>query len=165
MSNTSSMPDFKSMPRRDQIFLGGTLLALICTFLPFDGISYLGFSASENAWHGIGFLGALLVFIVFVLAVVNTFAASSIPELPVSLDLIMVGAEALAVLIFLLHWVTLPSYHGIGVHVGLSLRWGGYATIIVVAATAVIGAKKVLSSGETLPWQKSGGATPPPPAV
>jgi hypothetical protein len=165
MTNTSPTSSFSSLARNDQLFLGGALLAFICTFLPYDGISAGGFSASENGWHGIGFLACLLVLIALGIAAVGAFAASSVPELPVSLNMVTAGAEVLAVLFFVIHWLTLPSYGGFGVHVGLSLRWGGYATIIVTAATAVIGVMRLLASGEPMPWKKTGGAAAPPPGV
>jgi hypothetical protein len=166
MSNPSPAASLSSLSRNDKLFLGGSLLALICTFLPFDGISFEGFSASENAWHGIGVLAALLVFVAFVVAIVAAFASSSVPTLPVSLDMIGAGASGLALLFFLLHWVTLPGGHTVvGIHSpGLSLHWGGYITIIVVLALTAFEVMRVLASGEPMPWQQGSTAMPPPEA-
>lgn len=161
MSQPAATPSFNSLSRNDQLFLGGSLLAFICTFLPFDGISEDGFSASENAWHGIGVLACILVLLALIAAIANAFAAASVPQLPVSMNVLTLGLMALAFVFFIIRWLTLPSYSGFGIHIGLSLHWGGYVTLIVTALTAAVGFLRFRDSGETAPWQQQGGATPP----
>jgi len=160
MTSPGTTPNLSALPRNEQLFLGGTLLSLICTFLPFDGISVLGSSASENAWHGIGILASLLVLAVFLVALAGTFAKSSIPELPVSLNLIGAGGMALAVLFFLIRWLTLGNVLGVKIH----LHWGGYVTLIVTIATTVVAVMRMREAGEAMPWENSGSSTPPPAA-
>jgi hypothetical protein len=162
MTNSGPTPSLSSLARNDQLFLGGSLLALICTFLPFDGISEDGFSATENAWHGIGFLSCLLVLIALGLAAWSAFGAASMPELPVSINLLTAGAMALAVVFYVIRWLTLPSYSGLGVHIGLSLQWGGYILLIVAIVTTVVGVLRLRASGESMPWENRGGAATPP---
>jgi hypothetical protein len=94
------------------------------------------------------------------------FASSAIPKLPVSLDMIAAGAAGLALLFYLLHWVTLPGGQSVeGIHTpGLSLHWGGYLTILVVLVLTGFEVMRVLASGESMPWQKGSAVAPPPPA-
>jgi hypothetical protein len=157
MTGPGSTPALSALPRNEQLFLGGTLLSLICTFFPFDGISVVGTHPTENAWHKIGVLASLLVLVVFLVALAHTFARSSIPQLPVSLNLIEAGGMALAVLFFLIRWLTLGSVLGIDIH----LRWGGYLTLIVTIATTAVGVIRMREAGEAMPWENSGDATPP----
>jgi hypothetical protein len=123
----------------------------------------LGHSASENAWHGIGVLASLLVLVVFIAALAGSFAKSSLPDLPVSLNLIGAGGMALAVLFFLIRWLTLGSVLTVKIH----LHWGGYVTLIVTIATTVVAVMRMRDAGEAMPWENTGGATPPaaPPAA
>jgi hypothetical protein len=68
---------------------------------------------------------------------------------------------ALAVLFFVIHWLTLPHYLSVHLH----LHWGGYLTLIVAIATTVIGALQMKDAGESMPWEKGGGMNPSgPPA-
>jgi hypothetical protein len=157
MANTDPTPSLSSLGRTEQLFLGGVLLTFICTFLPFDGISVGGQSASESAWHGIGVLACLLVVLVLVTAAVHTFAPSAIPKLPVSLTFIEAAGMALAVLFFVIRWLTLPSYFTVHLH----LHWGGYVTLVVAILTTAVAVVRLRESGEAMPWENRGGAAPP----
>jgi hypothetical protein len=158
MANTRPTPSFNSLGRNDQLFLGGVLLTFICTFLPFDGISIGGQSASESAWHGIGVLACILVLLVLIVAAVGAFAPSSLPELPVSLRFVEAAGMALAVLFFVIRWLTLPSFFTVHLH----LHWGGYVTLVVAIITTVIAVMRLRESGDAMPWENRGGAAPPP---
>lgn len=160
MSNSDPMATFKGQSRNEQLFLGGALLAFIFTFLPFEGVSFEGHSASESAWHGVAVLACLLVLVALVASAVSVFAKSSVPDLPVSLNLVATGAMALAVLFFIIRWLTLPSYFTISE----KLFWGGYILLIITIATTVIGVMKMRDAGESMPWENRGGGSSTPPA-
>ena len=77
--------------------------------------------------------------------------------------LVAVGAAALALLFFIIRWLTLPSANFIaGLHDGYSLAWGGYVTLVLNVVMIVVGFLGLKAAGESMPWENRGGATPPP---
>jgi hypothetical protein len=162
------MPDIGSLSRNDQVFLVATFVALICTFLPFARFKIAGLGSDDiSAWHGVGALAGLLLLLAVVVAAVGAFAASSVPNLPISPRLVAVAMVALAFLFLLLRWVTLPSSDVLGRHFGYSLFWGGYLTLIVTLVAVAFGVLAVRDSGESMPWAQgaSTGQPPAPPAA
>jgi hypothetical protein len=174
MSNTgSTTPSLSSLGRNDQLFLGGALLTLIFSFIAFAHFSVSGFgslgSTTISAWHGIGTLAGLLILVALVVGALVALSPSTLDQLPVSGRLVAVGAAALALLFFIIRWLTLPSDNIAGHHYGFSLYWGGYITLILNIVTVVVGFMGLKAAGESMPWENRGGtATPPqdtPPAV
>ena len=153
--------DVTNLPRNVQILLGAGLLAFIATFFPFDGIHFHGLGANENAWNGVaGVLGALAITLGFGAALAQTFAAASMPKLSVSWTFITATLGAFATLMFIIHWIALPSDTVFGVHFGLTLQWGGYVEIILCIIFTAVAVMMLRESGETMPWD-SGSAAPP----
>jgi hypothetical protein len=159
MTDTGPGASLSRLGRNDQLFLGGSLLALICTFLSFDGINLNGSRLSENAWHELGVLASLLVLVVFVVALAQSFAKELLPDMPVSLNVLEAGGMAAAALLFLIRWLTLGSTIGFKIH----LRWGGCLVLIITIVTTVIGVMRMREAGEPMPWENRGGTTPTAP--
>lgn len=156
--------DVTNLPRNVQILLGAGLLAFIATFFPFDGIHFHGVGANENAWNGIaGVLGALAITLGLAVAVAQTFAAASMPKLGVSWSFITASLGAFATVMFIIHWIALPSDTVFGVHFGLTLQWGGYVEIILCIIFTAVAVMLLRETGEAMPWE-SHGTTPAPPA-
>jgi hypothetical protein len=154
--------DVTNLPRNVQIMLGVGLLAFIATFFPFDGIHEHGLGADENAWNGVaGVLGALAIMLGFVVVVGQTFAAANMPKLGVSWSFITAALGAFATLMFVIHWIALPSETVFGVHFGLSLQWGGYIEIILCIVFTAVAVMMLRESGEAMPWDSQGAAAPP----
>ena len=154
--------DIKALPRNVQILLGVGLLAFIATFFPFDGIHEHGLGADENAWNGVaGVLGALAITLGFLAALGQTFAAASMPKLAVSWAFITAALGAFATFMFIIHWIALPSDEVFGVHIGLSLQWGGYVEIILCVVFTAVALMMLRESGEAMPWENRGDAAPP----
>jgi hypothetical protein len=174
MSQSDPMASLGALGRNDRVFLGATLLALIFSFIDFahftvSGVSIggLGGNASISAWHGIGTLAGLLVLVALVVGVMAVLAPGPLAQLPVSGRLIAVAAMVLALIFFLIRWVSLPSESFGGQSAGFSLAWGGYVTLVLTIVAIVFGYLALKGAGEALPWEKQGGAAtpPPPPAV
>ena len=154
--------DVKALPRNVQILLGAGLLAFIATFFPFDGIHEHGLGADENAWNGVaGVLGAVAITLGFLVALGQTFAVASMPKLAVSWSFITAALGAFATLMFIIHWIALPSDEVFGVHFGLSLQWGGYVEIILCIIFTAVAVMMLRESGESMPWENRGAAPPP----
>jgi hypothetical protein len=154
--------DVTNLPRNVQIMLGAGLLAFIATFFPFDGIHEHGLGADENAWNGVaGVLGALAITLGFAVAVGQSFAAASLPKLSISWSFITAALGAFATLMFIIHWIALPSATVFGVHFGLSLQWGGYVEIILCIAFTAVAVMMLRESGEAMPWDNHGATAPP----
>lgn len=160
------MPDFTSISRNDQLFLGLGLLTFIFSFIDFAHVHVSGapgFSGSVpgtsiTAWHGIGTFAALLILVALVVGAVALFSPSTMQALPVSPRMAAVGLAALGFVFFLIRWVSLPSYDFLGVKAGFDLAWGGYVTLILNLAMIAFGYLGMKSVGESMPWQSS---TPP----
>jgi uncharacterized membrane protein len=162
---STSGPDFKSMSRNDQVFLGAGFLSFIFSFIAFAHISVLGVSNTVSAWHGIGTLAALLVLAAVVVGALNLTSPDALKALPVSGRLLATGLAALALLFFIIRWVTLPSASGFGIHVGYSLYWGGYILLILNIVTVVFGYLGMREAGESIPGIGGGSAPPTAPPI
>jgi hypothetical protein len=166
-----AQPDLRSLPRNEQLFLGAGVLVFIASFLPWYGVSYnLSFagvkssgSASINAWHSYATLGLLLILAATVVAAVMVFAADSLPEMPVSWNVVVMGLSVVGALLVVIRSLNLPSASGPGSSVGL--RWGGWVLLIACVAHAVLAVLRMRAAGESMPWVHHGGAAPHPPTA
>jgi hypothetical protein len=165
MTQPDPMATLKGLTRNDQIFLGASFLTFIFSFIAFAHISIAGFGGDTiSAWHGVGTLAGLLILVAFIVAAVVAFAPTALAQLPVTGRFIALAAAALALLFFIIRWLTLPGGSIGGHHYGYSLSWGGYITLILNIVAIVIGVIGLKAAGESLPWENRGGATPPPAA-
>jgi hypothetical protein len=163
------MATFKGLTRNDQIFLGAGVLTFIFSFIDFaklkvSGNGFGGVGGSISAWHGVGTLAALLILVAVVVAAVTVFAASSMPDLPVTPRFIALAAAALGFIFFVIRWLTLPSDSGFGVSAGFHLAWGGYVTLILNLVMIAVGFLAFKAAGEAFPWEGRASTPPAPPA-
>jgi len=162
--------DFRQLARNDQLFLGAGVLVFIASFLPWYGVSYnLNFagikssgSASINAWHSYATLGLLLLLAATVVAAVTLLAAESLPEIPVSWNVVVMGLSVVGALLVVIRSLNLPSASGPGASVGL--RWGGWVLLIACVAHALLAVIRLRESGEPMPWVHHGTEPHPPTA-
>ncbi|MDQ1696034.1 MAG: hypothetical protein QOJ03_1387 [Frankiaceae bacterium] len=163
--------DIKNLPRNDQILLGVGILAFIASFFPFWGVSYSGpeagllggsGSSSVSAWHSYGTLGVLLIIAATALSAVLVFGRSSLPEIPVSWNVVLVGLSALGTILIILRGFTYDS-GSIG-PLDYGLRWGAYVLMILCLAQTALAFLRFRATGEPMPWASQGGAATPPAA-
>jgi hypothetical protein len=164
--------DVRQLPRNDQAVLGAGVLAFIFSLIPvYYGITGAGpFNHSVNAWHGWNVLALLLILVATLIAAAQVFAASSVPEVPVSLNFVVAAACGLGTLILIIRSFTLDSESSGGASIGL--RWGAYVLMILCVVQAVFAFLRLRESGDAMPWEGRSGATgggdsaapPPPPA-
>jgi hypothetical protein len=148
--------DTKSFRPVDWVIAATGLISLVALFLPWWGVTVLGYSASVSGWHtSYGWLGGLLVVVAagwYVLSRRDT----ALPPLPVSTSVATLGVSLLGLLIILVRWLTLPRGQG----QGHFFQYGGRAGIWIaaLAAAAQVGALLVVfrQSGEPLPWRSGG---------
>lgn len=154
--------DVKNLPRNDQLMLGAGILAFIASFFPFYGISFHAgafgsASSSVTAWHSYGTLGVLLVIAAVILAAILVFSRSTLPDISVSWNVILVGLAALGTLLIILRAFTYDTASAPGASVGL--KWGAYVVMILCVVFTALAFMRLRSSGDSTPWQHS--ATPP----
>ena len=158
--------DIKNLPRNDQMILGAGVLAFIASFLPYYGVSGSFFghheSTSTSAWHGWNVFALLLILAATLIAAVIVFAASSMPELPVSPNFAVAGLAALGTLILIIRSFTLD--HGKIGGFSYGLRWGAYVLIILCVVQTVFAVIKLRESGEAMPWEGGSDKAAPPAA-
>jgi len=146
--------------------IGAGAVSFIALFLPWYGVSYLGFSASVSGFStGYGWLAGLLVVAGAVWFFLHR-AEVGLPNLPASPLVVTIAASGLGFLLILLRWVTLPrGSFGIGHQVSYGGRFGIW--IAILAAAVELGSAVVLfrQSGEAVPWKRTGTASSTPPAA
>jgi hypothetical protein len=153
--------DVQQLPRNDQVVLGAGVLVFIASFFPYYGASYLGRSSSVTSWHSYATLGLLLVLVATALAAVQVLSPSTLPESPVSWNVLVFGLSALGAILYILRSFTLDSGSVGGLSYGI--KWGGYVVMILMIVQAVFAFLRVRASGDAMPWENRGGATTPPP--
>ena len=155
--------DIKNLPRNDQAVLGLGVLVFILSFFPYYGVSGSAFgqhvSESTTAWHGWNVFALLLLLVATLIAAAQTFAAESVPEVPVSLNLIVAALCGLGTLILIIRSFTLE--HGSVGPVDYGLRWGAYLLMIAAVAQAVFAFMRLRASGDAMPWDSRSPAAPP----
>lgn len=153
------MEHVKRLPLGGQLVLGGGVLLLIDTFLPWQKISIGPFSNSWTAWHG--FWGVLLGLMTIALVVWAAARAFGV-ELPVKVpDGVTTLALGVLILLFALIKNIADDYSA----------WGSYLGIVLAAGVAYGAWLTFQLSGESLPNvhgpASSPGSSPavPPPAA
>jgi hypothetical protein len=143
--------------------------ALVFSFLPYVGVSFkitgiASSSASINAWHGVAFLGVLLLVAAAGIVAARVFGGMTLPALPVGWHVILAGLAGLGTVILLVRGLT---YGGdaaaLGTSVSAGMRWGGYLLCLAGLAETVFAVLALRASGESLSFD--GGATGTPPAA
>ena len=122
--------DLSRMSTATKILLGGSLLFLIDSFLPWNQVCFAGFCASANLWNGVGFIAALLAILILVmelLAVANVEVNVGDAR---SRSMIEAGLAA-GVLLFTILKVIIDSEAlsfgaWIGIILALAIAYGGY---------------------------------------
>jgi fucose 4-O-acetylase-like acetyltransferase len=160
--------DIKNLPRNDQGVLVAGVLAFIASFFPYYGASehFLGqtASASTSAWHGWNVVALLLILLATLAAAVQVFAASSAPNMPVSLTFVVAAASAIGTVILIIRSFTLS--HGSVAGFSYGLKWGAYVLMILCIAQVAFAVMRLRASGEAMPWENRGAAPPAtPPAA
>ena len=164
--------DVRQLPRNDQGVLAAGVLVFIASFFPYYGYSLsgkvgnpLGINASHSwtAWHSYATLGLLLVLAATIVAAVQVFAGESLPEMPVSWNLVVLGLSALGTLLFIIRSFTLDS-GDIG-PLSYGLKWGAYVVMILCLAHTAFAFLRMREAGEPMPWAQHGDPAAQPPAA
>jgi hypothetical protein len=168
MEGDMPAPDLRQLPRNDQLLLGAGVLAFIASFFPFYGISFdagaFGSgSSSVTAWHSYGTLGVLLVIAAVILAAILVFSRTTLPDVPVSWNVILVGLAALGTLLIILRGFTYNTASAPGASIGL--KWGAYVVMILCLAFTALAVMRLRSSGDSMPWQQTTAPPASPPTA
>jgi hypothetical protein len=157
------MPGIQDINRNDLGVMGAGALAFIASFFPYWGYTFGPLSVSINAWHSYALLGLLLVFLAAIVIAIKTFAADSMPSMPVGLHVLAAGLAALGTLLLVIRAFTYP-HHNYGSGASYGVKWGAYVLFIFCIAEVVFALLGMRESGEKVAWQTTGTASPPPAA-
>jgi hypothetical protein len=165
--------DLRQLPRNDQGVLAAGLLVFIASFFPYYGVSLSGkasgglfpggVSHSVTSWHSYATVGLLLVLAATIVAAIAVFARGSLPEIPISWNLVALGLSGLGTLLYIIRSLTLDS--GDVGPLSYGLKWGAYVVILLCLAHTAFAFMRVRAAGEPMPWAQHGGAAPQPPAA
>jgi hypothetical protein len=157
--------DVKQTDRNDLGVMGGGLLVLLSSFMPWYGasggyisVSVSGWSAGFTAWCPI-----LLSIALGVLVLLRVMKVYELPQLPVGLAVLSLGAAGLALLLVIIRWASLPSGGALGFNYGP--RFGIFLGIIGIAAQAVFAFLAFKQSGEKIAWEPSSAPAAEAPAT
>jgi hypothetical protein len=162
--------DIKNLSTNDKVFLGSGILVFIASFFPYYGASYDGpdiagigsTSTSTTAWHSYATLALLLLLASLILGAVVILSRSTLPEIAISWNVIVLGLAALGALLLIIRSFTLDSGDVAGFSYGL--RWGAYILMILAVVQAVFAFLRTKDAGDAMPWDNRGSAAPPPAA-
>jgi hypothetical protein len=147
--------DAKKLSKLDWGVAGAGGVALIALFLPWYGFSFENYSASVSGWStSYGWLGAILIIAAAVYLVMQR-SQVNLSNMPVGPAVAVLGASALGTLIIAIRWLTVPR-----ASFGLAGSYGPRAGIIIALLAGIVqvvcGFLIFRTSGEVLPWVKSG---------
>lgn len=133
--------------RTGQVFVGGALLILILSFLPWYSASFTFMGHTESghlaAWHS-AFGAWFPVLLLLALGVVTVlWALGTVKWSALFLWTVGTATAILAAIIIVLRWITFPSASSAGDDLGASgsagAGWALYVSLVVAAAMAVFG--------------------------
>ncbi len=148
--------DWKKLDQLDRVVAVTSAVALVSMFLPWYGVSVLGFSSSVSGFgSGYGWIGALLI-IAGGLYLVMLRSGTSMPQTNMGPGVIVLGLSGIGALLVVIRWLALPSGSGgvTGDAYSYGPRIGMYLTLIAGVIQAVISFRLFKRSGEALPWAK-----------
>lgn len=164
--------DVSKVSKGGMIFMGGTLLFVIASFMSWFSVSGGGYTVDVGNGFDVGFLWCTLWFIVFlagaVLLALPAFGVAA-PKIP---PVAFLAAGALGTLFVLLKLIIGESDGGFGISIDRSL--GLYLAFIAAVIVAVGGFLTFQESGGSIDdlkdmnklkasFNQGGGDTPPPP--
>jgi hypothetical protein len=145
--------------------------ALVFSFLPYVGVTFklagVGSSgASINAWHGVAFLGVLLLVAAAGVVAARVFGGVTLPTLPVGWHVVLAAAAAIGTLILVWRGLTYGGDANVlGSSVSAGMRWGGYLLSLAGIAETVFAVLAFRESGESLSFDRGTQGDVPPPAT
>lgn len=147
--------------------LGAGLVVFISSFLPWYGVKIDNFNGTASGWHS-GFLAwfpILLCIVVAALVVAQILGRVRVPAVgPVPPALVLTAVSALALLLILIRWATLPDVPTIlGVEAKSGARAGLFLGLFgALALTAFTALRHVSGAGQTPPAGPPGYPYGPP---
>ena len=142
--------NFAGLSNGTKVLLVGGLVLLIDSFLDWQQISFLGHTAGQSMWHGIGVLAGLLIILLLLWEIAQVAGVTSQLQLPIPATLISVGLAAATALFTIIKFLVASQLR----------HWPAWIGLILAIAIAVGGWFKFSESPATAPTT----TTPPPPA-
>ena len=142
--------NFAGLSNGTKVLLVGGLVLLIDSFLDWQQISFLGHTAGQSMWHGIGVFAGLLIILLLLWEVAQVAGVTSQLQLPIPATLISVGLAAATALFTIIKFLVAHQLR----------HWPAWIGLILAIAIAVGGWFKFSESPATAPTT----TTPPPPA-
>ncbi|HVB70557.1 MAG TPA: hypothetical protein VND83_03515 [Acidimicrobiales bacterium] len=147
--------DLSKLDSLDRIVAGASVVTHISLFLPWLGVSELGFSWSTNGF-GAGFLGwfgAILIIAAGVYLVMLR-SGSEMPKTSFGPGVTVLGLSVFGALLVVIKWVTLPRYSYSGSSFNEGARIGIYLTLLAGIVQVIISFRLFKRTGEAVPWAK-----------
>ncbi len=157
--------DPKKYGTNDWGVIGGGVLVLISSVLPWYGASFGGISTSDSGW-GAGPTAILAILLCLAAAgfILARAAGVAMPSMPVGPALLVLGLSGLALLLIVIRFLTLPK--GGGGILGSTFSYGPRIGIFLALIGALIQVGSAVlafrTSGERMPTR---GASPSAPTA
>jgi hypothetical protein len=148
--------DWKKLDPLDRVVAITSAVTVVSMFLPWYGVSILGFNSSVSGFgSGYGWIGALLI-IAAGLYLVMLRSGATMPQTSAGPGVVVLGLSAIGALFVAIRWLSLPSGGGgiSGEAYNYGPRIGIYLTLLAGIIQAFISFRLFKRSGESLPWSK-----------
>jgi len=119
-------------------------------------------SSSTSAWHSYATLALLLVIAATVVAAVQMFSPTSLPQTSTSWNFVVLALSGVGTVLLIIRSFTLD--HGDIGGLSYGLRWGAYVLMILCVVQTAFAFLRMRAAGDAMPWTQ-GGAAPSPPAA
>ncbi|TMK34725.1 MAG: hypothetical protein E6G64_01345 [Actinobacteria bacterium] len=146
--------NFAGLSIGTKVLLVGGLALLIDSFLDWQQISFLGHSAGQSMWHGIGVVAGLFVIALLLWEIGQVTGVTGQLQLPVSATLVSVGLAAATALFTIIKFLVAHQLR----------HWPAWIGLILAIVLAIGGWFKFGESPATAPMTTTPPAPPAPPA-
>jgi hypothetical protein len=131
--------NFAGLSKGTKVLLVAGFVLFIDSFLDWQQVSFLGHTAGQTMWHGIGFLAGLLVIALLAWEIAQVTGALKSVTLPVPASLISVGLAAATALFTIIKALVVSYRHWpawIGLILAIAIAAGGWFKFSESPATA-----------------------------
>lgn len=144
--------DMKKLSTLDKVVAGSAVLAFVAMFLPWYGVSVVGFSESVSGFSsGWGWIGALMIVAAGVYLTMLR-SGRTMPTMRYGPGVLVLGLSGIGTLLVALRWITMPRGGGSSLGYSYGPQFGMWLTLLA-GVVQVVGALRLFrSSGESVPW-------------
>jgi len=145
----------KQLNTLDRVIVGAAAIAFITLFLPWYGVT-IGETSVSGSGGFAGSAGALLLTAAGVLVLFRRTGGSLLSGRNAGPSALVAGLAAVGLVLVIVRWATLPSYHASGVDFSYSVgpSYGLYLALVAGVVETAAALLALRDAGEQRPWDE-----------